>query len=139
MIKSVKLVPQAGSAHQCLLMKFDPRLPDGQTTAGAYPQCHLIQADAQHRCSPGMCAQLPAAHPVYPCPAIHSSNAIIKFADDTAGGDESAYTAEARSLSSWCRDNNLLLSFSKTMECLVDYRRLWGGGQRWGGSTSVGI
>lgn len=68
-----------------------------------------------------------------------SSNAIIRFADDTAimsDGDESAYRAEARSLSSRCWDDTLLLN--KTMESLVDYRRLRGGGQRWGESTASG-
>uniref|UniRef100_A0A6I8SKL5 Reverse transcriptase domain-containing protein n=1 Tax=Xenopus tropicalis TaxID=8364 RepID=A0A6I8SKL5_XENTR len=68
------------------------------------------------------------------CTATHSSNTIIKFADDTtiigciSNGDESAYRAEVRALTSWCRDNNLLLNVSKTKELIVDYRRLQGGG-----------
>ncbi|KAI3364132.1 hypothetical protein L3Q82_010949, partial [Scortum barcoo] len=50
------------------------------------------------------------------CVATHSSNTIIKFADDTTviglitGDDETAYREEVRALTSWCQDNNLQLS-----------------------------
>ncbi|KAK0153224.1 Canalicular multispecific organic anion transporter 2 [Merluccius polli] len=61
------------------------------------------------------------------------SNAIIKFADDTTilglitDGDESAYRDEVRALAAWCQDNNLSLNVSKTMELIVDLRKLqWG-------------
>uniref|UniRef100_A0A803JBM0 Reverse transcriptase domain-containing protein n=1 Tax=Xenopus tropicalis TaxID=8364 RepID=A0A803JBM0_XENTR len=68
------------------------------------------------------------------CTATHCSNTIIKFADNAtiigciSDGDESAYRAEVRALTSWCHDNNLLLNVNKTEELIVDYRRLQGGG-----------
>ncbi|KAI3354907.1 hypothetical protein L3Q82_004701 [Scortum barcoo] len=63
------------------------------------------------------------------CVATHSSNTIIKFADDTTviglitGDDETAYREEVRALTSWCQDNNLHLNVSKTKELIVDFRR----------------
>ncbi|KAI3362648.1 hypothetical protein L3Q82_001632 [Scortum barcoo] len=63
------------------------------------------------------------------CVATHSSNTIIKFADDTTviglitGDDETAYREEVRALTSWCQDNNLQLNVSKTKELIVDFRR----------------
>jgi hypothetical protein len=63
------------------------------------------------------------------CVATHSSNTIVKFADDTTviglitDGDETAYREEVRVLTSWCQDNNLKLNLSKTKELIVDYRK----------------
>ncbi|KAI3363482.1 hypothetical protein L3Q82_012093 [Scortum barcoo] len=64
------------------------------------------------------------------CVATHSSNTIIKFADDTTviglitGDDETAYReVRVRALTSWCQDNNLHLNVSKTKELIVDFRR----------------
>ncbi|KAI3367037.1 hypothetical protein L3Q82_009667 [Scortum barcoo] len=64
------------------------------------------------------------------CMATHSSNTIIKFADDTnpslaliTSDDEAAYREEVRALTSWCQDNNLHLNVSKTKELIVDFRR----------------
>ncbi|KAK1788124.1 hypothetical protein P4O66_016581, partial [Electrophorus voltai] len=63
------------------------------------------------------------------CAAIHSSNHIIKFADDTTvvglvnKDDESAYRQEVRELVSWCKVNNLYLNVDKTKEMVVDFRR----------------
>ncbi|KAI3355645.1 hypothetical protein L3Q82_004191 [Scortum barcoo] len=65
------------------------------------------------------------------CVATHSSNTIIKFADDTTVigliitgvDDETAYREEVRALTSWCQDNNLHLNVSKTKELIVDFRR----------------
>ncbi|KAK1792505.1 hypothetical protein P4O66_012434 [Electrophorus voltai] len=60
---------------------------------------------------------------------MHSSNHIIKFADDkTVVGlinkdDESAYREEVRELVSWCKVNNLYLNVDKTKEMVVDFRR----------------
>ena len=59
------------------------------------------------------------------CVATHSSNTIIKFADDTTaiglitGNNERAY----RALTSWCQDNNLQLNVSKMKELIVDYSK----------------
>ncbi|KAK3522953.1 hypothetical protein QTP86_010318 [Hemibagrus guttatus] len=52
--------------------------------------------------------------------AMHSSNHIIKFVDDTtvvgliSKNDESAYREEVQSLTAWCKDNNLSLNVEKT-------------------------
>ena len=52
------------------------------------------------------------------CVATHSSNTIVKFADDTTvigqntDGDETAYREEVENLTSWCQDNNLHLNVS---------------------------
>ncbi|KAI4876114.1 hypothetical protein NFI96_026138 [Prochilodus magdalenae] len=63
------------------------------------------------------------------CAAMHSSNHIIKFADDTtvvgliSKNDESAYQEEVQRLTDWCRTNNLSLNVDKTKEMVVDFRR----------------
>lgn len=64
--------------------------------------------------------------------ATYSSNTIVEFADDIVGcisdGDKSGYRAEVRALTTWCRDNSLLLNISKANELIVDYSKLQGGG-----------
>ncbi|KAI5606429.1 gastrula zinc finger protein XlCGF28.1-like [Silurus asotus] len=63
------------------------------------------------------------------CVAMHSSNHIIKFADDTtvvgliSKNDESAYREEVQQLTAWCGANNLSLNVDKTKEMIVDFRR----------------
>uniref|UniRef100_A0A1A8ATP4 Reverse transcriptase domain-containing protein n=1 Tax=Nothobranchius furzeri TaxID=105023 RepID=A0A1A8ATP4_NOTFU len=64
------------------------------------------------------------------CVATHSSNYIIKFADDTtlvgliSKNDESAYRDEVQRLTNWCKVNNLSLNVDKTKEMVVDFRRI---------------
>ncbi|KAK3523497.1 hypothetical protein QTP70_001160 [Hemibagrus guttatus] len=63
------------------------------------------------------------------CAAMHSSNHIIKFTDDTtvvgliSKNDESAYREEVQRLTSWCKNNKLSLNVEKTKEMVVDFRR----------------
>ncbi|KAK3563593.1 hypothetical protein QTP86_031826 [Hemibagrus guttatus] len=63
------------------------------------------------------------------CAAMHSSNHIIKFADDMtvmgliSKNDESAYREEVQCLTTWCRANNLSLNIDKTKKMVVDFRR----------------
>ena len=63
------------------------------------------------------------------CVAMHASNLIIKFADDTTvvdlitNNDETAYREEVRALLVWCQENNLTLNVNKTNEMIVDYRK----------------
>lgn len=63
------------------------------------------------------------------CTATYSNNHIVKFADDTTlvglitKGDKTQYRLEVDHLTTWCRDNNLLLNVSKTKEIVVDFRR----------------
>ncbi|KAK3572691.1 hypothetical protein QTP86_004149 [Hemibagrus guttatus] len=61
---------------------------------------------------------------------MHSSNHIIKFADDTTvvglirKNDESAYREEVQQLTAWCKANNLSLNVEKMKEMVVDFRRV---------------
>ncbi len=63
------------------------------------------------------------------CTATHSSNVIVKFADDTTviglitDNDETAYRGEVSTLTKWCQENHLSLNIDKTKELVVDYRR----------------
>ncbi|KAI4893673.1 hypothetical protein NFI96_030505 [Prochilodus magdalenae] len=63
------------------------------------------------------------------CTARHSSNVIIKFADDTtivgliSDNNKEAYREEVSFLTHWCRENNLSLNVSKTKELIVDFRK----------------
>ena len=53
------------------------------------------------------------------CLVMHTSNSIIKFADDTtvvgliSNNDETAYREEVRALGVWCQENNLSLNVNK--------------------------
>ncbi len=77
------------------------------------------------------CVLSPLLYSLYmhDCVATHSSNVIIKFADDTTvvglitNDDESAYREEVHTLTNWCHNNNLSLNISKTKELVVDFRR----------------
>ena len=63
------------------------------------------------------------------CVAMHASNSIIKFADDTTivglitNNSETAYREDVRALGVWCQENNLTLNFNKTKEMIVDFRK----------------
>ena len=63
------------------------------------------------------------------CVAMHASNSIIKFADDTTvvglitNNDETAYREEVRALGVWCQENILSLNVNKTKELIVDFRK----------------
>ena len=61
--------------------------------------------------------------------AMHASNSIIKFADDTTvvglitNNNETAYRKEVMALEVWCQENNLSLNVNKTKEMIVDFRK----------------
>ena len=63
------------------------------------------------------------------CVAMHASNSIIEFADDTTvvglitNNDETAYREEVRALGVWCPEINLTLNVNKTKEMIVDFRK----------------
>jgi hypothetical protein len=63
------------------------------------------------------------------CVAMHVSNTIIKFADDTTvvglitNNDETAYREDVRALVEWCQGNNLCLNINKMKELIVDFRK----------------
>ncbi|KAF7660712.1 hypothetical protein LDENG_00277310, partial [Lucifuga dentata] len=80
--------------------------------------------------APQSCVLSPLLYSLYTsdCVATHTTNSIVKFADDTAVmglislNDERAYLDKVDSLSPWCQDNHLSLNVNKTKE-LVDFRR----------------
>jgi hypothetical protein len=61
--------------------------------------------------------------------AMHASNSIIKFSDDTTvvglitNNDNTAYREEVRALGVSCQENNLSLNVIKTKEMIVDFRK----------------
>lgn len=61
---------------------------------------------------------------------IHSTNPIVKFADDTpivgliTDNNETAYKEEVHHLTEWCSCNNLDLNISKTKELIIDQSTL---------------
>ncbi|TWW71928.1 hypothetical protein D4764_16G0004250, partial [Takifugu flavidus] len=64
------------------------------------------------------------------CTSSHQSVKLIKFADDTtligliSNGDETAYRREVARLVSWCGHNNRQLNAQKTVEMIVDFRKV---------------
>ncbi len=81
--------------------------------------------------APQGCILRPLLYSLYThdCTATHSSNVIVKFADDTTviglitDNDETAYTEEVSTLTKWCEENHLSLNIDKTKELVVDFRR----------------
>ncbi len=63
------------------------------------------------------------------CKTTHSTNHLVKFADDTTlvglitNDDETHYRTEVDHLAKWCSDNNLLLNVSKTKEIVVNFQK----------------
>ncbi len=61
--------------------------------------------------------------------ATHSSNVIVKFADDTTviglitDNDETTYREEVSTLTKWCQVNHLSLNIDKAKQLVVDFRR----------------
>lgn len=81
--------------------------------------------------APQGCVLSPLLYSLYThdCTAKHSSNTIVKFADDTTvvslitNNDETAYREEVHTLMQWCVENHLSLNISKTKDLVVDFRR----------------
>ncbi len=81
--------------------------------------------------APQGCVLSPLLYSLYThdCAATHSSNVIVKFADDTTviglitDNDETAYRAEVSTLTKWCQENHISLNVDKTKELVVDFRR----------------
>ncbi len=81
--------------------------------------------------APQNCVLSPLLYSLYThdCTATHSSNVIVKFADDTTviglitDNDEMAYREEVSTLTKWCQENHLSLNIDKTKELVVDFRR----------------
>ncbi len=78
--------------------------------------------------APQGCVLSPLLYSLYKhdCTATHSSNVIVKFADDTTAiglitdNDETAYREEVSTLTKWCQENHLSLNIDKTKELVVD-------------------
>ncbi len=81
--------------------------------------------------APQGCVLSPLLYSLYThdCTTTHSSNVIVKFADDTTviglitDNDETAYREEVSTLTKWCQENHLSLNIDKTKELVVDFRR----------------
>lgn len=64
------------------------------------------------------------------CTPMYSTNHFVKFADDTtvvgliSNNDKTNYRNEVCQLARWCSDNSLSLNVEKTMEIVVDFRRV---------------
>ncbi|KAI4872215.1 hypothetical protein NFI96_000674 [Prochilodus magdalenae] len=64
------------------------------------------------------------------CIATHSSNTVIKFADDTTiiditiKDDMGPYREEVKLLTEWCATKNLALNVNKTKELIIDFRKV---------------
>ncbi len=79
--------------------------------------------------APQGCVHSPLLYSLYThdCTATHSSNVIVKFADDTTviglitDNDETAYREEVSTLTKWCQENHLSLNIDKTK--VVDFKR----------------
>ncbi len=71
--------------------------------------------------APQGCVLSPLLYSLYThdCTATHSSNVIVKFADDTTviglitDNDETAYREEVSTLTKWCQENHLSLNIDK--------------------------
>ncbi len=81
--------------------------------------------------APQGCMLNPLLYSLYThdCTPTHSSNSIIKFANNTtvvgliSNGDESAYRKEVDVFSEWCIINNLALNTSKTKELIISFQK----------------
>ncbi len=72
--------------------------------------------------APQGCVLSPLLYSLYThdCTATHSSNVIVKFADDTTviglitDNDETAYREEVSTLTKWCQENHLSLNIDES-------------------------
>jgi hypothetical protein len=86
----------------------------------------ILNTEAPQRCvlSPLLCSLF-----IHDCVAMHASNSIIKFPDDTTvvsmitNNDETTYREEVRALGVWCQEYNLSLNVNKIKELIVDFRK----------------
>ncbi|KAI3354371.1 hypothetical protein L3Q82_018898, partial [Scortum barcoo] len=101
-----------------------------QASGGENAEQHILYTGPEHRHTTGLRAQPSPLFTLFTsdCSAIHSTNTIVKFADDTtivgliSDNDETHYREEIQHLTQWCSNNNLILNTSKTKEVIVDYR-----------------
>jgi hypothetical protein len=91
---------------------------------------HYHPADPQHWEVPQGCILSPFLYSLFTHDfvAMHTSNSIIKFADDTTvvvlitNNFETANREVVRALGVWCQENNLSRNVNKTKEMIMDFR-----------------
>ncbi|KAI3361987.1 hypothetical protein L3Q82_012337, partial [Scortum barcoo] len=118
--------PQPGTA--LIAVPLDQGLPHQQASGGENRGQHASSTLVLSTGTPQGCVLSPALFTLFTsdCSAIHSTNTIAKFAEDTtivgliSDNDETHYREH---LTQWCSNNNLVLNTSKTKEVIVDYRR----------------
>ncbi|KAI3369120.1 hypothetical protein L3Q82_025437, partial [Scortum barcoo] len=106
--------------------------PNQKAMAGQHSEAPTQSLVTLPTGTPQGCMLSPALFTLFTsdCSAIHSTNTIVKFADDTtivgliSDNDETHYNnEEIQHLTQWCSNNNLVLNTSKkTKEVIVDYR-----------------
>ncbi|KAI3365333.1 hypothetical protein L3Q82_010418 [Scortum barcoo] len=105
--------------------------PSSETLGSTAPSVtHILHPDSEHQRSPGPVCSALSCTPCFThdcCVATHSSNTIIKFADNISlitGDNEIGYReVRGQSPDILVQNNNLHLNVSKTKELIVDFRK----------------
>ncbi|KAI3361983.1 hypothetical protein L3Q82_012334, partial [Scortum barcoo] len=102
--------PQPGTA--LIAVPLDQKLPHQQASGGENRGQHILYTGPEHRHTTGLRAQPSPLHSLFTsdCSAIHSTNTIVKFADDTtivgliSDNDETHYREEIQHLTQRCNN-----------------------------------
>ncbi|KAK3570069.1 hypothetical protein QTP86_010245 [Hemibagrus guttatus] len=126
MLLTKPLLRCPGGVFGIIVMLKDPARPQSVRIGNSFSSTTTLSTGAPQGCvlSPLLFTLL-----THFCAAMHGSNHIVKFANDTtvvgliSKNDESAYREEVQRLTAWCKANTLSLNVDKTKEMVVDFRR----------------